>query len=310
MNTKNLYKLATHEDTFHLHKVFGIFSIIIYFLRLGTCLIYHDMYLNNNGGVITFAVHGMLSMSSFIFTISNNRHSKLPIIYPEFRLHNTLFAFRSIICALNFLYFADYAVHMNMGICYITMYLADIVSAHYKSVTTTMRLMPYMDKLDEDNKKKVVKMHSFMQLVATYYMTENINTAYSPILAIQISSFLMTLVKKGIITTGSWHYLYSLALWLNIILLLNCKPSFFFIMNFLCCFMYYWRIISGRNKYLGWTLAFGSQLVLRLFNIDDLIDEGFLQLVSEQYISLITYVTIFIIITYFHIKFYRQLINI
>ena len=305
MNADNIYKLATHEDPYHIHKTFGIFSIMIYFCRLGACLLYHDMFLNNHGGLITLGIHGLLSTSSFIFTISNNRHSKLPIIYPEFRLHNTLFAFRSIICVLSFYYFqSDTARYFNIAICYITMYLADMISAYYKNATTTMRLMPYMQKLDDDKKKKVVKMHSFMQLVATYYMTENINTAYAPIFAIQISSFLMTLVKKGIITTGSWHYLYSLALWLNILLLLTCKPSFFFIMNALCCSMYYWRIVNGRNKYLGWSLVFATQLISRHFAMDKLIDSYFTGLEV-----CLTYITICIIICYFHVKFYKELLH-
>jgi hypothetical protein len=166
--------------------------------------------------------------------------------------------------------------------------------------------MPYMEHLDVDQKLKVISMHSFMQLVATYYMIENIDTAYSPIFAIQISSFLMTLVKKYIISTQSWHYLYSLALWLNIILLLSCKHSFFFRMNAACCFMYYWRVCRGMNKYIGWTIAFSIHFAFKRY-VDWYVDNVFANMDAEYAMGM-WYVLVTTVLLYFHRKFYYELL--
>ena len=192
------------------------------------------------------------------------------------------------------------------------MMAADAASKHYKkkvAATTTMRHMPFMDYLDDSEKMKVVRMHSFMQLVATYYMVENMTTAYTPIFAIQIASFLMTLVKKGIIKTSDWHYVYSLALWLNILAVIDANLSFIVVMNALCNFMYYWRIIYGMNKYAGWMIVFGSHYLLKnsiVVYVDNYVDEN----IELFYVYLMKYTFIFYVLNYFHLKFRHELVNV
>jgi len=313
MRFENLYKLATREDDMNIHKALGILSVLLYFHRLYLLLIYHDMQLNNAYGISTLFIHGILNISSFIFRISNKRHETLTIIYPEFRMHNTLFVFRSIICCICFYY--KLHVIVNMLVCFGTMAVADIISNYYKyhpqklqdatSNTTTMRKMPYMSHLEPDAKKKVIQMHSFMQLVATYYMLENINTAYLPIFAIQISAFLMTLVKKGIIDVASWHYIYSLALWMNIVGILSTNLSYYLEMNLLCGFMYYWRIIYGMNKYAGWLITFAMHYLLKNSVIEYI--DTYTGTFDLFYIYLYKYAIILYVLNYYHIKFDKEL---
>lgn len=306
----NIYKLATYEDRFHIHKTLGFLSVFLYWYNFYTLIVNRDMNLHSNYGLSVLAIHWSLSMSSYIFSISKNRHSTLPIIYPEFRMHNLLFVTRSVLCCLAF--YCKLHVSVNMLICFATMFAADEVSKYYKKtsiVTTTMRNMPFMDYLEDSEKMKVVRMHSFMQLVATYYMLESITTAYAPIFAIQIASFLMTLVKKGIIKTSDWHYIYSLALWLNILAVIDTNVSFILIINLLCNFMYYWRVVYGMNKYAGWLVVFGSHYLLKnsiVVYIDEYIDTN----IDIFYIYLVKYAFILHVLNYFHIKFNNELVDV
>jgi hypothetical protein len=301
MDFENLYKLVTHENRSYIHKTLSILSFSIYFYRLYLLLIYNDMNVN----IPTLVIHGTLNISSFMFRISSTRHGSMPIISPEFRMHNLLFVVRSILCCLCFYY--NLHVIANMFICFGTMAIADAVSAYYRSNTTTRRLTPsYMNHLEDHEKNKVIRMHSFMQLVATYYMLENMNTAYSPIFAIQISAFLMTLAKEGIIDVVSWHYLYSLALWLNILCVLNTNISYFFEMNLLCHFMYYWRICNGMNKYIGWLITFGMHYLFK--NSIIMYIDAYVNTWDIYYIYLYKYAIISYVINYFHLQFEKELV--
>ena len=292
----------TFEDKYHIHKTLGILSVVVYMSRMYMLLLHEDMHVN----ITTLMVHGMVNMSSFIFKISNNRHATLPIIYPESRLYNMLFVFRSILCCLCFYY--KLHIFVNMLVCLATMCLADVASGYYKSQTMTMRLMPYMSHLEGHEKKKVIKMHSFMQIIATYYMLENINTAYSPIFAIQISAFLMTLAKKGFIHVCHWHYWYSLALWLNILCLLSSTIDVTYIieMNVFCCFMYHWRIVNGMNKYAGWMITFAMHYWTKSYVMPYVL--AYTSTLHIFYVYLFKYTIISNVLHYYHIRFEKELI--
>jgi hypothetical protein len=257
MDISRLYKLNTHEDQLYLHKILGFSVLFNYIYRFGLVFYKGDMDLSTPFGLFTIFMTAILSISSFMFDISKYRHGKMPIIYPEFRMHNTIFVFRSVICCTLF-YFGLNKIY-NMFVCILTMVLADVATSYYKDFkTSTMRKMPYGANVIDSDKKLITKMNSFMQLVATYYMLENINTAFFPMFAIQISSFLMTLVKKGIISSNGWHYYYTLALWSNLFIIKTTTPKFFILMNIGCDFMNEWRIIRGYDKYIGWIMVFSA----------------------------------------------------
>lgn len=260
MSSFYIKKLNTNEDYFNIHKLLGGIVLINYIYRFGLLFIKNDMNLENNIGIGLLGIHGLLSLTSLIFKLSNKRNKILPIIYPEFRLHNILFAFRSILCCLSF-YFTSNKLNakiINYFICFYVMFTADIITYIYKSSenNTTMRSMPTNIKYDENKKNKIKELHSSLQLYATYYMIGNINTSFSPMFAIQIASLLMTLVKKNIIKIMWWHYLYTISLWFNMFLILTYMPSFIFTMNIGCYFIYYWRFKFNYSKYIGWLIVF------------------------------------------------------
>lgn len=301
-NNHIIKKLITHEDKFYIHKILGFIVLINYIYRFSLLFFISDMNLKNNLSMFFLGIHGLLSLSSLIFKLSNKRNKLIPIIYPEFRLHNIIFVFRSFFCCLSFYFIENIKIAriINMFICLFTMLAADYVSNIYKHIenTTTMRLMPYDDNFDKIKKEKIIRMNSSMQFVATYYMLGNINTAFSPMFAIQFSSLLMTLVKKNIIKPTYWNYLYSFSLLKNIFLILTYKISFFITMNLSCFIVEYWRIVKNYNKYLCWIIIFSCNYNLIIF-FENIIDIY----INNYYLLLFQYLIIFSVLLYY-IYFY------
>jgi hypothetical protein len=292
IKTQNLYKLITNEDSKLIHKSLGIMCLINFIYQFYHLFIYGHMKLENNHLTpYIFILHGTLSLSSFIFHVPKNRHKGLPMIYQEFRLHSILFALRSVLCGLCFYYKLD--LLFNILIINLTMILADIVSSKYKADTKTMRGMPFNDNINEIEKKGVTLMHTNQQFAATMFMLSNIDGAFSPLFAIQIAAFLMTLVRKGIISTLDWHRVYSLSLWINIFVYWsfdNYNIPIYIILG--STLFSYARINYGHNKYLVWNSIFTLLYYFNSYNIIDV----------SNYI-LFKYIVNFIIITYL----FRQL---
>jgi hypothetical protein len=263
-------KLNTHEDYFYAHKTLGAIVLCNYIYRFYLLITTRDMNLNNHHSMMILLFHPLLSLSSLFFKISNTRNRKIPIIYPEFRLHNIIFALRSVLCCYSFYFFQNQVIYLsgkpirldvicNMCICMLTMKSADMVTNYYKKITpstTTMRNMPYDELMEENKLKNLKKLYSYMQFYATYYMLGNINSAFTPMFAIQLSSFLMTLVKKNIIPPMWWHPLYFASLLSNSLAFFSLPFFFIYKFNFACYLFSYWRMVNGYNKYVGWLIVF------------------------------------------------------
>lgn len=264
MFIKNLYKLITKEDKFHIHKFLGIFSLTNYIYRYYLLLFYGSFYLNTKTDLCIVAVHGLLSLSSLIFHIPQKRHASLPMIYPEFRLHSIVFAMRSIFCC--FIDFYSKNILYKILICFLTMYFADVISENSKN--TTMRAMPYCETMEENHKYRITKFHSKQQITATLFMLINIDSAFSPLFAIQIAAFLMTLVRKNIIKPNTWHLLYSWSLMINIFILKTIPLSQIISLNIGIFFFRTLRMKLKINKFLGWFIIFNLFNSLDLSYID------------------------------------------
>ena len=137
------------------------------------------------------------------------------------------------------------------------MVFADIVSNEYKAETKTMRGMPFDKNMNEKEKISITLMHSNQQFGATMFMLSNIDGAYSPLLAIQIAAFLMTLVRKGIISALDWHRAYAISLWLNIFVYWSFNKYNIPIYIIFGTYIFsYARIDYRYNKYLVWNIIF------------------------------------------------------
>jgi hypothetical protein len=209
--------------------------------------------------------HGALSASSLIFHIPKKRHAGMPMIYPEFRLHSIAFGLRSVACCFIDYYGNEYKLYYKMGACLGTMAIADaITKAHAEPGDTTMRAMPFALSTTVQERNKITRFHSNSQIFATLLMLYNMETAFSPLFAIQIAAFLMTLVRKGLIKPNTWHILYSFSLMINIFTSVTLKPSELITICMAKYMFSYIRFEMHANKYIGWLMIFA---LIRMLNI-------------------------------------------
>jgi hypothetical protein len=129
--------------------------------------------------------------------------------------------------------------------------------------------MPFDNNIPKEEQLKITHMQSCMQIGATIFMLGNIETAFSPLFAIQLAAFLMTLVRKSIISSKMWHSAYSLSLWINIILFLS-LPLGYILINQI---MYYnYRNIFfplKLNKYIAWTINFTIYILYKELEFEE-----------------------------------------
>lgn len=211
-------KFFTHEDHYNIHKVLGITSFIHFLYR------FFQIYKNGQAGIndtnvhYVVLLHGLLSISSLMFKIPSNRVKKQPMIYPEFRLHSILFAVRSLLVML----FFD-NIFLRTCIVIGTLIGADIVTYFLKK-DTTMRGMPFSDKVPMGFRKNLNTFYSVSQVMATMntMRSPNIDSPFMILFPIQIAAFLMTCVRKGLIGADGWHILYTISLLLNYVHGLYC----------------------------------------------------------------------------------------
>jgi hypothetical protein len=111
-------KLITKEDPQYAHKILGAVALANYIYRYYLLLVYGSMFINAHLDLALVGVHGLLSVSSLIFHIPAKRHAKMPMIYPEFRLHSIAFAMRSVICCfIEYFVTYEYKLYLKMAMC-------------------------------------------------------------------------------------------------------------------------------------------------------------------------------------------------
>ena len=258
--SSNFRKLLTKEDPMHLHKTIGILALVNYFYRFYLLFFYGTMRLHTPLALGMTAVHGALSVSSLVFHIPQKRHATLPMIYPEFRLHSIVFGLRSVLCCFIEHYCpAYYKLHCKMGVCFVTMAVADwVTKRHAAPGDTTMRAMPFAASIPDNDRTKITRFHSNQQTTATLFMLWNMESAFSPLFAIQLAALLMTLVRKGIISPNTWHLVYSMSLMVNIFTINTFTVSQLLLTLLGTWLFRVWRMQLRLNKYAGWSLAFAN----------------------------------------------------
>jgi hypothetical protein len=303
----NFYKLNTKEDSSYFHKGLGTLCLFHFIYRYSLFFLYGNMFIFKPMDIFLVNLHGVLSISSFIFHIPNLRNSLKPMIYPEFRLHSILFAFRSvIICNI---YYQNLSFLYIIGTCFGTMIGADIITSIYNMEGKngkTMRNMPFEKSIPENLQKDITKMHSIMQIGATSFMLGTIDTAFSPLFAIQLAAFLMTLVRKSIISTSTWHAIYSLSLWINFGFFTTLSCEYILLQQIMIHSFKHFFFPNKINKYIAWSLLFGLFSFYKYFiqelNILNWIDQYF-------FIFYLKKMMVFIIWTYYLNKFKPLFIN-
>ncbi len=213
--------LFTDHDKYHIHKIMGFGCLSHYAYRIGCKMLYGSMLFSNDSIVtyVTPLAHLSLSLSSLIFHVPTYRFNSKVIIWKELQLHNIIFTSRSVFMMYHTLLMKTtnpYYYYVRLAIVMAHHYAADFVSGlyieHTDTTKTTTRDIPYsMKPLMEYATKNY---YAISQLIATYSMlrSTNYDNGLLIMFPIQASTFLMTLVRKNIVSNDHFHIIYALSL--------------------------------------------------------------------------------------------------
>ena len=260
LNVQQLHRLITKEDGvyFHIHKILGTLVLGHFLFRLGMWASTGVMGFDHSIKILMWiAVHMLLHVSSFEFSIPQRRIKSYNVIWPEFRLHSMIFAYRSLICmVIMWGHMAGYiSVQMEAVLrgvlVMITIFSADAVTTHFQSKglvdaqETTMRTNPYPQWFPKDWIRHHNLFYSASQVLATMTCLSSKDIAFPFVLlvAIQTAPFCMTLVKKGVIDQTGWHVYYTAAL--GVAYAYGCFGA---------------RIGSNIPRWVYWILSFGIMI--------------------------------------------------
>ena len=211
--------LFSDHDILNIHKILGFGCLAHYGYRIYNKFMYGTMFFDTSSIVtyVTPALHLSLSLSSFIFHVPVNRFKSKTIIWKELQLHNIVFTSRSAFMMYHTLFFNSsdpYYYYTRLAIMLSHHYLADLISQKYQiDDKTTTRDIPY-DTDSQLIKWGIKKFYALSQLVALFNLsiTQNYDNGFLIMFPIQLSTFLMTLVRKNIISNNQWHMFYGVSL--------------------------------------------------------------------------------------------------
>jgi hypothetical protein len=225
------HKLFTREDPIGIHKYLGIFCLLNFIGRYRQMLFGDPAAGLGTRGHPWFAIaclipHLLLSLSSLIFeTVPRERVVGKPMIWQEFRVHNILFGARSVLSSLA----AALAIKAGngpttrlaaiafCGACVLGANIgADIATAKLRTAEqeSTTATMPYWEGCSIQTQLRFKGFYAYCQFMATLACLAVGNPAWglATVLAIQMASLLMTMVRKGLLSTRGYHYGYTICL--------------------------------------------------------------------------------------------------
>lgn len=269
-NRTKISKLVTHEDKFHLHKIFGCVSLLNYFYLL------FDFFYSGAVAEMTLRtldssfigltwVHSVLSLSALQFLIPRTRTGIIPMIWQEFRAHSIVFAVRSFVL-INLLYFiakkcdgdmgAITAGCVRLGVVLLAMKLADLSTDYLREnkKETTTATMPYWSDCPANVQSAIKYFYTHSQFMATFVcIFGEIPYILAVAFPIQFASFMMTLVRKNIISSFWYHMLYGGSL--LAVYLINAADIKLYPVILVGCLLIYLRVHLKLNKYVLWTIV-------------------------------------------------------
>ena len=227
-----LQPLFTNHDKYHIHKILGFACLFNYLLRIYWLILYGSMfiYAGYRSSIAIPIIHLTLSLSSFIFHVPRVRLNSKIIIWKELQLHNIVFTSRSCIIMIYSLIFMKndikpdryYLYHLGKFVIIIMHHiLADYITLKYNVNDKTTTRDINWENIPCNIKKIIKRYYAICQILAinALILTDNdnsgsgiIESAFLIMFPIQLSTFLMTLVRKSIISNISWHIFYALSL--------------------------------------------------------------------------------------------------
>jgi len=222
--------LLTHHDPYHIHAFLGLFVLLSFLTRLINIIIYGVAFPITESKIFTYSCiisHGLLPLSSLLLPIPAKRNLSSPMIWPEFRLHSILFGLRHVIAT--FIEVADLwpeslwlSILCKTILILSVVLIAKLISQQYGDINVrTTNAMPYPSYISQEKQLGVKYNYRIAQFYATIHaVIGDATCAYAPLMGIQAAPFLMTLVRKNIISALSYHRIYSISLYIPYIILL------------------------------------------------------------------------------------------
>ena len=215
--------LFTNHDPRRLHALAGASVLLHFVYRLLLLAWCGDAFPDDGRGSaathVSVALHAVLHATSFVPHVPRRRATSKPMIWPEFRVHNAIFSLRHVACtlvAVNASRLHGYDFALRVGIAFVAMAMADVTTARIGDAShRTTNAMPYPVHSPERDVANTKRFYAKAQFHATAWaVLGDPTTAWFPLLALEASPLLMTLVRKGILQARSYHVVYSASLWL------------------------------------------------------------------------------------------------
>jgi NAD(P)H-flavin reductase len=274
-NNNKISKLFTHEDYLNLHKILGVIVLInfcyfVFDLAYSGCKGKCTIRKINLSFFVILIIHLLLSLSSLQFKIQKNITYTTISLNDEIRMQSILFSIRHLLVIL-ILYFFDKNILSHLLTSFVVllnMYLADLNTYYNKPKNTQFSLINsigFWSTCSNELKMSITNIYTLVQIFGTYMLItskSNIELNYIGIFIIQITAFMTTLSKKGIINNFQWHFIYLFQYLLFFILFFNNRSIFTFENLFISILLWICRTRLSVNKFFLWSVV----SIIYLFN--------------------------------------------
>mmetsp|Transcript_25327 Transcript_25327/g.86730 ORF Transcript_25327/g.86730 Transcript_25327/m.86730 type:complete len:385 (-) Transcript_25327:158-1312(-) len=261
--------LLTRRDVDHRgHAVLGLVVLLHYLYRLLEVLMDGEAFAGRGVWQALWVVpHAVLSLSGLKLPMPVRRNFGAPVMWPEFRAHSVVFALRhcvaTAIACLGLWPQEGTVARALSKACLVLVFVraADAVTDHIGDrEKRTTNSMPYPDPVQEGQRKRVRYEYASAQFAAVAAcIGGDASIAFMTMLPIQSAAFLMTLVRKNLITTRAYHGIYSftfLVCWITTAVRVCYMDStvITLIMNGIVArYTRNLRLFYKVNKYVAWT---------------------------------------------------------
>ena len=255
-------KLLTDHDPGHLHAILGLIALLHFLGRILNAFLLGDAfpYSGTRSGLcadmLLVSVHILLPAASLLLPLPVKRNFSSPMIWPEFRLHSLTFASRHVVATLFWLVvrhvknstmeipanstelikrqIADGLYSMPLGpflvmmaLLHGTMYGATQITLQYGcQQNRTTNAMPYNMDVTPLDKKRAKRLYTYAQfLAASFILGGDPTLAFLPLTGIQAAPLLMTLVRKGKCSAGTYHCIYTWSLLFPFIIMIRISDT-------------------------------------------------------------------------------------
>ena len=260
-----VYKgLFTHEDKFNAHKTMGFSCLLSYAYRFSMAGERDMGFGSTNGTLACILLHMTLSISSLIFRIPSKRTLSMYRIWPEYRFHSIIFAWRVLLTMLIFWVEGRFGLEPQYAVNTATMVLC-FMASDYASYSVGDNASRSIRDLD------VPPIVQFAFSWLQFHMTLNVifsvrrySAFFIYVWIIQLNAFLMTLQRKNLVPSAVLYGTYGFMLVFGYLVItgemLRVGWPYYFAANAIANFSAILRMSGSRiggKKYLMWCTISG-----------------------------------------------------